>query len=351
METGRTEPSATNAGPAADPERGRPQRVPRSLLREVRREPTFRSLLLALLAARLARPAAERCRFDVECHPGVPYHRHVVWKAALHAGARLLPHDGRPPAAAPRRPRVQLFWPDMAAATLTTAAAPGDAPEGRPSPPETWWRAALNGAALDPSKRTVARVFAEAFGYALAVDPTRHRGPCVAKSDRRNGAHDGRVLECPVAEADPAVAYEVLVDNRAAADPGTVVDLRVPVLGGEIPFVYVKRRPLRARFANENTSVAVVAAGEVFSPAEAAGLRAFCRGMGLDLGELDVLRDAGSGLIYVVDVNMTAWGPPRPLRTAAAVRAVRAYAAALARLAGRRAAAADEPGRRPKDGA
>ena len=31
-------------------------------------------------------------------------------------------------------------------------------------------------------------------------------------------------------------------------------------------------------------------------------------------------------------VNPTAWGPPRPLQTAEAIRAVRAYAAALARF-------------------
>ena len=57
--------------------------------------------------------------------------------------------------------------------------------------------------------------------------------------------------------------------------------------------------------------------------------------------QLTVLRDTGDGRIYVVDVNPSAWGPPRPLPTVDAVRAVRAYAAALARLP-ERAVAADE---------
>ena len=196
----------------------------------------------------------------------------------------------------------------------------------------------------DVSKRNVERVFAEVFGYALAVDPTTHAGPCVAKSDRRNSAHDGRVIDCPIAEADPELAYERLVDNRL--EEAGFLDLRVPVVGGVIPFVYRKHRPLHDRFSNTNLWVGLAAAEEVFSGGERELLRAFCGAMGLDLGELDVLRDAADGRIYVVDVNPTAWGPPRPLRTADASRAVRAYAAAFVRLA-ERTIAADEGHARP----
>jgi hypothetical protein len=197
---------------------------------------------------------------------------------------------------------------------------------------------ALNGGCRGTDKRTVERVFEATFGYALAVDPTTHRGPCVAKSNV-GSTHDGRVVECPIAEADPALAYELLVDNRAGPGADAVLDLRVPVVGGEVPFVYLKRRPLGARFGNSNSAVALAEPGDVLLDGELERLGAFCRAMGLDLGELDVLRDRGSGRVYVVDANPTAWGPPRPLRTGAAVRAVRAYAAALARLAAGRAGA------------
>jgi RimK-like ATP-grasp domain len=138
------------------------------------------------------------------------------------------------------------------------------------------------------------------------------------------------VIACPIAEADTALAYERLLDNRV--DESTVLDLRVPVLGGEIPFVYRKHRAVGDRFGNSNLWVGLATAEEVFSGDERKLLLAFCRAMKLDLGELDVLRDAGNGRIYVVDVNPTAWGPPRPLRTAHALRAVRAYAAAFTRL-------------------
>lgn len=33
--------------------------------------------------------------------------------------------------------------------------------------------------------------------------------------------------------------------------------------------------------------------------------------MGLDYGELDILRNNLDGRIYVVDVNKTLWGPPQ----------------------------------------
>ena len=48
---------------------------------------------------------------------------------------------------------------------------------------------------------------------------------------------------------------------------------------------------------------------ELFSIAEQALLLGFARAMDLDYGELDVLRDEPSGLIYVVDANRT---PSRP---------------------------------------
>ena len=50
-------------------------------------------------------------------------------------------------------------------------------------------------------------------------------------------------------------------------------------------------------------------ADDVLSPAEQGQLLQFANDLGMDYGELDVLRDEGSGLIYVVDANRT---PIRP---------------------------------------
>ncbi|WGF89290.1 hypothetical protein [Marinivivus vitaminiproducens] len=327
MTDDRTDPAAKAIAPA------KARRAPgrhraRGLTRELVKKPALRRLLGDLLVRRPLRPAAERSDVVIACYPGLPYHRHMLWKAVLHAGMRLEPYRGDKG----RTPAIGLFWADRVAM-----------PDNRvgPTPPRSWWRGALNGRTGQDSKRTVEAVFASVFGYPLAIDPTTHCGPAVAKSDRDNGAHDGRVIDCPIAEADPGLAYEAVIDNRA--DEATVVDYRVPVIGGEIPFVYVKRRPLSDRFANANAEVALTEPDAVFSRDEQAGLAEVCRRLALDLGvELDVLRDRTDGRIYVVDANPNAWGPPRPIAAADAVRAVRLYASALVRLAERKSARAPE---------
>lgn len=294
------------------------RRRARSLAAELIKKPALRRQLAGLLVRRPLRPEHERSAVTLACYPGLPYHRHMLWKAALFAGIRLVPYR----ADAADRGAIGLFWPDMAATAADRIS---------PKPPASWWRAALNGRTGEESKRTVEQVFAAVSGYAIAIDPTVYRGLCVAKSDRNNGAHDGRMVACPIAHPEPELAYEMLVDNRA--DHATVMDMRVPVIGETIPAVYLKRRPLSDRFANANTNVAVAEPDAVFSREEQARLIAICRRLGLELGvELDVLRDAGDGRIYVVDANWTSWGPPAPIADAAAVWAVRRYATALVRL-------------------
>lgn len=40
------------------------------------------------------------------------------------------------------------------------------------------------------------------------------------------------------------------------------------------------------------------------------GAMAASKGIGLDFGELDIIRDNADGGIYIIDVNKTPWGPP-----------------------------------------
>jgi glutathione synthase/RimK-type ligase-like ATP-grasp enzyme len=67
------------------------------------------------------------------------------------------------------------------------------------------------------------------------------------------------------------------------------------------------------RFSNENTSAELHETGTVLTTAEVERLLRFCAFIGLDYGELDVLRDKVDGRIYVVDVNSTPDGPPNHL--------------------------------------
>jgi hypothetical protein len=168
----------------------------------------------------------------------------------------------------------------------------------------------LNLQCKDISKRRVDEVHQAVFGYRLEIDPLQHRGPCVKKSNE-NAAHDGTIVQCPIADRDDACVYQKEVNNRI--DDHSIEDIRVPVFGPVIPFCYRKRRPVASRFSNDNTSASLCEVKTVLSSGEVQQILAFCDAMGLDYGELDALRDKDDGRLYVVDVNNTPWGPPNHL--------------------------------------
>jgi len=161
----------------------------------------------------------------------------------------------------------------------------------------------INRESLDISKKTVGRVFGKVFGYELTVDPALYTGAMIEKSDV-NGAHDGVIVQGPLPSAqirDDRV-YQKLVENRSFID-GYFLDYRVPIHGGVIPLVYLKHRPETQRFTvYEHTDFKKPE--EVFGLDELDKICRLAAEMGLDYGEMDVLRDR-DGRIYVVDVNNT----------------------------------------------
>ncbi|NQT27194.1 hypothetical protein HQ585_17700 [candidate division KSB1 bacterium] len=170
----------------------------------------------------------------------------------------------------------------------------------------------INRNATDISKKNVDRIFSEVFGYSLILDPTTHRGKAVEKSDA-NAQHDGRVIQCPIPESSihPDCVYQRIINNSVWDNQ--VRDLRVVVHGDQIPLVYQKYRPVKTRFSNTNTHVELGEPSNLFSEDELEKTCQFAKVLGLDYGELDVLRDKDSGLIYIVDANLTPWGPPNGL--------------------------------------
>jgi hypothetical protein len=171
---------------------------------------------------------------------------------------------------------------------------------------------AINAGSFDISKQAVQRQFESAFGYPLAVDPARHLGPMVEKSDR-NYTHDGRILAGPIApgQVRDGYVYQRLVDT--VDDAGFAVDLRTIMLGGRAVVVYRKHRPVADRFSSRNHSVEILDPEDVFAREELACLGSFAALMGVDFAALDVLRNREDGRIYVVDVNNTPGGLPRPI--------------------------------------
>lgn len=209
-----------------------------------------------------------------------------------------------------------------------------DATFGDTPPPLAGQHAAyVNFGCRDVSKSKVAAAFEAAFGYPLALDPRTHTGPAVEKCEL-NGAHDGRIVQCP-AEPLPGRVYQRVIDNTAA-NPDLVEDYRSPTVGGRPVCVFMKRRAIGERFANANSEVEMKRTEECFSPEELARISDFCTRMNLDFGGLDILRDRADGRLYIVDANKTDMGPPIALPIPPKLMAVRMIARAFRELIERR---------------
>ena len=214
--------------------------------------------------------------------PVVPRPWYLVGLASLWAGARF--------ARSPDKADAAFYFEDRTIGVPPTCDLPRQ----------------YNFGCADVSKSHVAAVFEQVFGYPLTIDPTLWRGPAVEKGEG-NGAHDGRLVDCPCA-ALPGRVYQRVIDT---AEGDHVVDLRTPCVGGTPVLVFIKRRPVRDRFANYNTTVALGRPENHFSPEELATIERFCAAMNLDWGGLDILRDKADGRLYVVDVNKTDMPPLR----------------------------------------
>lgn len=157
----------------------------------------------------------------------------------------------------------------------------------------------------DISKSYIDKVFHSVFGYSVTIDPLTYTGQCVMKSDI-NGQHDGKIISCPIDTIESGVVYNKLIDNEV--ENGKVVLLRVPVFKQIIPFVYLKHFPIEHRFGRSFAhlvSARLAEAHDVFSETEISKILCFCQKIGLDYGELDVLRDRSDRRLYIVDANNT----------------------------------------------
>ena len=159
----------------------------------------------------------------------------------------------------------------------------------------------------DVSKLNVDKIFHLVFGYSTAVDPLTYTGKCVVKSNL-NAQHDGKIISCPISKIEPDVFYQKLIDNEV--EDGQVLDMRVPVFKNVIPFVYLylkKNLTEEQRFFGYPSliSVRLAEAHEVFEEDEVRKIIWFCQKIGLDYGELDVLRDNNDKQLYIIDANNT----------------------------------------------
>ena len=156
------------------------------------------------------------------------------------------------------------------------------------------------------SKKYVDSVFKSVFGYCTEVDPLTFKGVCVKKNNI-NALHDGQIIECPVDKPDKNYIYQKLINNTY--NDHLIQDLRTPIIKGNIPIVFLRRRPIEGRFAREKNTSRIGNPDEIYSNEEKNKIRKFCEKMNLEYGDLDILRDNDDGKIYIIDVNNTPHGP------------------------------------------
>lgn len=238
--------------------------------------------------------------------PERPMIVYSIWKICHELGLSITADPTRPH-------RLAVHWED---ATFDKSSPPGPLPPNRPP---------VNARCIDISKSAVERAMVGAFGYGLAIDPASHVGPYVRKSEE-NAAHDGVVLATPT-PAVPGYVYQRLADNLIDVD--RVVDLRIPVLGRQVPLVYLRYRSVRERFTQVHERVEAVPTATVISEDEVVHLRTFADLLGLDFGELDGVRDRTDRRLYIVDANKTPAGPPSHMAFWPGVLATRALARAF----------------------
>ena len=237
--------------------------------------------------------------------PDVPRPWYFIWPV-LHASGAIIEKDIT-------RADVVFQFDD---ATTVDAILPPDAnPKAK----------LINFGCKDVSKTVVAEAFERAAGYSLAVDPLTYDGPMVEKSEM-NAAHDGRIIEGPM-EPIEGKTYQRLFDNEIEGN--LVEDLRTTFVAGEPCIVFIKRRATSRRFLNENSDVSYTTASNCFKQDELEIIRRFAKEIGLDWGGVDVLRDAKSGKIFIVDANKTDMGPPVAMRLGDKLRTTRLQAQAF----------------------
>jgi hypothetical protein len=285
-------------GPLEDPVRRNMQKAVarilsylRSILRHYFVGPfSFHGTLPYKLAYLKAR-AQHKHKLTILCYPQVPRSVYVLYKLAHFAGCRI---TGNPKA----RHDLVVRFED------TTYASIGDVLSQLAERTDV-----LNARCTDISKKRVDAISTPIFGRSLMIDPLTYCGECLMKSDN-NSAKDGKVIMCPIAKAIPGYVYQRIINNRMGS---LVQDIRVPIIGGKIPFVYLIYESIKTRFFGGTVYVEMAETLDVLSSEEVENLIHFCGEFGLDYGELDVLRDGEDGFLYVLDANNTPTGPCRLL--------------------------------------
>lgn len=159
----------------------------------------------------------------------------------------------------------------------------------------------LNIESRNIGKNYVDSIHQEVFGYSTRIDPTNFQGKCVRKSDT-NALHDGVILDCPIDIIEEGFIYQILIDNKN--NKGLYEDMRIAIVGQELPIAYLKYRNDEEQFGHKSTAK-LTTVEKVLNTEEIKKVKEFAEKSKIDFAEIDILRDTKDGKIYVIDVNDT----------------------------------------------
>lgn len=163
----------------------------------------------------------------------------------------------------------------------------------------------INYHCTDISKEKVEEVFEKVFGYSLRANP--EAAGVVLRKSNYNGRHDGKVIQGPIAEREEGVVYEKLLNNRLSEN--LFQDIRVTYLNGIIPLVSLRFHDRECRFGKV-WQATVEKVEDHLSRREIKQIRCFCRQLGFEYGDLDMIRNRDDQRLYIVDANPTPTMPP-----------------------------------------
>jgi len=262
--------------------------------------------------------------FTFQYYPETPTRHHAARVVCVAARCRGVSYNGRNDARA-----VCFFHDDTASPQAFTEAL-------RRSRPGIY---VINGSCLDISKRHVDILHKKAFGYGLNLD----RPAIAASRDERfvvksnaNAAHQGRLVtrdDALSALDEDQLVVQKYVDTRVSyRGESWVCDHRVGVGDGRILFVIRKLRLAKNVFYPETAHFILTPPQGAFTPAETEAIMRLCRLAGLDIGELDILRDRRDRKLYVCDVSRTPQRMPSSMIAPKVFHCYTEYAKALRSL-------------------
>ena len=173
----------------------------------------------------------------------------------------------------------------------------------------------INSRLDDISKLNVDFFFQKSFGYKLLVEkeqlPTLGRN-IIIKSNK-NSTHDGKIVEPPFSIDDPRIGSSdsvLSLEIRSRTDIHT--DYRVCIFGYSCGLTNMARKRKEERFGGIFKSAISMHLSphpeSFFSSDEILKINNFCKNIGLEYGEIDVMRDEIDDKIYILDITSTPGG-------------------------------------------